>query len=130
VQAAQADYRSRPANQQTARERARAFRLANPDRRSEYERRRRAFKKSTTIGFIEPTDLAAKFAYWGERCWMCRSPEDLEVDHVKPLSKGGAHVLSNLRPACGTCNRTKRERWPIAPEVLVGQHRLPWDRAT
>lgn len=130
VRAAQQAYRARPENQITARERARAFRLANPDRRSEYERRRRAFKIATAIGFIEPAQLAAKFAFWGNRCWMCQSPNRLEVDHVKPLSKGGAHVLANLRPACGGCNRSKSDRWPLRQDELSGQHRVPGNRTT
>ncbi len=113
VQAAQAAYLARPENQETARRRAREFRIANPDRRAEYERRRRAFKRASVIGFITPAMLEAKFAYWGNRCWMCESPDDLQVEHVKPLSKGGAHILANLRPACGTCNRTKSARWPL-----------------
>lgn len=113
VRAAQVAFRARPASAATARERARTFRLANPDRRSEYERRRRAFKKATVGCFIEPALLAAKFAYWGDRCWMCRSGDGLQVDHVKPLAKGGPHVLANLRPACAPCNQRKSDRWPL-----------------
>lgn len=116
VHAALEAFRARPENQQTARTRARAFRLANPGRRAEYERRRRALKKlSETIGFIQPAQLTAKLAYWGNRCWMCRSHEDLQIDHVKPLAKGGAHVLANLRPACRPCNLRKSDRWPYPP---------------
>lgn len=108
-------YRAKPENQLTARQRARAFRMANPARRLEYERRRRANKISTNIGFIKPADLAAKLAYWGNRCWMCKSTEDIQVDHVKPLSKGGPHMLANLRPACRPCNLAKSDRWPLEP---------------
>lgn len=31
----------------------------------------------------------------------------VEVDHVHPLAKGGAHDMYNLAPACALCNRTK-----------------------
>lgn len=86
----------------------------NPDRRTEYLRRRRALKLSKSIGIITDVALAAKFAYWGNRCWMCgTSDEPLEVEHVKPLSKGGAHALANIRPACKPCNSSKRDRWPV-----------------
>jgi 5-methylcytosine-specific restriction endonuclease McrA len=43
---------------------------------------------------------------------MCGA-EAVEWDHVKPLAKGGAHILANLRPACLSCNRSKRDRWPL-----------------
>jgi 5-methylcytosine-specific restriction endonuclease McrA len=31
------------------------------------------------------------------------------VDHVEPLSKGGAHVVENLVVACGGCNQRKAD---------------------
>ncbi|MYR43114.1 hypothetical protein GTW67_14075 [Streptomyces sp. SID5910] len=30
-----------------------------------------------------------------------------EVDHVRPLAKGGVHHPFNLAPSCGPCNRAK-----------------------
>jgi 5-methylcytosine-specific restriction endonuclease McrA len=88
-----------------------ARRQTPPAARAEYQRRRRAAKKSTVVGRITPALLAAKFAYWGNRCWMCGS-EKVETDHVKPLSKDGLHCLANIRPACHSCNATKSARWP------------------
>jgi len=32
-----------------------------------------------------------------------------EVDHSKPVSRGGTNYLQNLVPACIPCNRSKRE---------------------
>jgi len=54
--------------------------------------------------------IAAKLAYWGNRCWMCGSPAT-SLDHVKPLIAGGPHILANFRPACGRCNSSKGGRW-------------------
>jgi 5-methylcytosine-specific restriction endonuclease McrA len=45
-------------------------------------------------------------------CWMCGGDADT-VDHVKPLSKGGAHILANLRSACQSCNSSKGATWPF-----------------
>jgi 5-methylcytosine-specific restriction endonuclease McrA len=50
-------------------------------------------------------------AYWGNCCWMC-SGEYQEVDHVIPLARGGLHCLSNLRPACRSCNASKGAKRP------------------
>jgi len=42
-----------------------------------------------------------------------------DIDHVKPLNKGGMDCLSNLRPACPGCNRSKRDRWPYQPKEVA-----------
>ena len=36
-----------------------------------------------------------------------------EIDHSKPVSKGGTNYLRNLVPACTTCNRDKSARHGI-----------------
>lgn len=54
--------------------------------------------------------IAARVAYFGGRCWIC-GEAGTEIDHVKPLSRGGSHWPSNLRPACKSCNSRKRSRW-------------------
>jgi hypothetical protein len=38
-------------------------------------------------------------------------------DHVQPLSKGGAHTLSNLKPSCRSCNSRKSASWPFTEEM-------------
>lgn len=46
-------------------------------------------------------------------CWVCGG-EATQVDHVKPIAAGGAHILANLRPICGQCNQRKKDKWPYA----------------
>lgn len=70
-----------------------------------------------------PEQRAARFAMWGGRCWMCGICDADQADHVKPISKGGAHCLANLRPICHTCNASKGGRWPVPAEEL-----RPWFR--
>jgi 5-methylcytosine-specific restriction endonuclease McrA len=41
------------------------------------------------------------------QCRYCGNSEDLTLDHVRPKSKGGQHVASNLVTACRDCNRSK-----------------------
>ncbi|WP_177235851.1 HNH endonuclease [Arthrobacter sp. ov118] len=44
------------------------------------------------------------------RCTYCEDRTyDMQMDHVIPLSKGGPHCLSNVTPACGSCNQSKRD---------------------
>jgi 5-methylcytosine-specific restriction endonuclease McrA len=55
-------------------------------------------------------DVLQKMSYWGNRCWMCSAAYQ-QVDHFKPLSKGGGDILANLRPACKSCNSKKKDKW-------------------
>lgn len=49
------------------------------------------------------------------RCQICgRSAQDgvtLEVDHIKPISKGGKTEPDNLRTLCRDCNRGKAAKY-------------------
>jgi hypothetical protein len=43
----------------------------------------------------------------GGRCRACGSARRLEIDHIVPVSKGGATEESNLQTLCRRCNRRK-----------------------
>lgn len=54
---------------------------------------------------------------WEGRCAYCGvRPLKLTQDHVRPISRGGRHMKSNLLPACQPCNSSKHNRllseWP------------------
>ena len=55
---------------------------------------KRRFKKSIKYG-------------WGGLCAYCRCNRATTLDHVKPKSKGGSSLRSNLLPACLECNHAK-----------------------
>jgi hypothetical protein len=55
----------------------------------------------------------------GWRCHLCGittfeakrgtfHPRAPELDHLVPISRGGAHAYANVACACRRCNRTKR----------------------
>jgi len=65
------------------------------------------------------------------RCQLCgvATPKRLrgtchdrapELDHIVPLSAGGAHTYDNVQCACRRCNNKKGSRW-------AGQVRIPFD---
>jgi 5-methylcytosine-specific restriction endonuclease McrA len=89
------------------RERKRRF----PEVNRSYVRARKARKQRLTVAAFTPAQLLQRLAYYGGRCWMCGATADC-IDHVKPLSRGGAHMLCNLRPACTPCNTRKGANWP------------------
>ena len=44
---------------------------------------------------------------WGGLCAYCRCNRATTVDHLRPKSRGGSSLRSNLVPACTTCNHDK-----------------------
>lgn len=57
-----------------------------------------------------PMDIAN--AVWnrdGGKCCMCGSKENLEFDHIIPISKGGATTFRNLQILCKNCNIKKSD---------------------
>ena len=60
---------------------------------------KRKFRKSIKYG-------------WGGLCAYCRSKRATTLDHLKPKSRGGSSLRSNLVPACQCCNHSKgSENW-------------------
>lgn len=109
-----ADYRQqwREANLERDRENARRWRAAH---RSELVAR--AMERYwATRSPAEMADLVVeRVAYYGGKCWICKTADYEHIDHVKPLAKGGPHIPANLRPACARCNQSKRDKWPFSP---------------
>lgn len=85
---------------------------SNPENARDKSARRRACRAGARSIPFTVEQLEARLAYYGFRCWICRAPWE-HLDHVKPLSKGGPHMLSNLRPACAECNLSKGSQWPF-----------------
>lgn len=100
------------ANRQARLESIRRWQEENPERRRAISLRggqaRRA-RQYHAPGSCTAEALAARWAMWGGRCYMCGA-EATSTDHVIPLARGGTHWPANLRPACGLCNSRKRAR--------------------
>jgi 5-methylcytosine-specific restriction endonuclease McrA len=82
------------------------------------ERKRRAIKAGTQVVHITSAQYAEKLSLFNNSCWICEQDiTNLEWDHVQPLSKGGAHVIDNLQPACDKCNGRKSDTWPFTDKM-------------
>jgi len=75
-------------------------------------RRRDALRLKAWVEKVEPMVVWQRAL---AACWICHEPVTLaamEMDHVIPLSRGGAHSYANCKAACRACNRRKRDRLP------------------
>jgi HNH endonuclease len=67
-------------------------------------------------GEYVPVDLARRVRDAAKhRCGYCHSPQHLvmarlEIEHIIPISRGGATEESNLWLSCPLCNRAKADR--------------------
>ena len=102
----------RKRNPESEREKNRRWRQGHRDTARAIVWRRRARLLGATISPINAEGMAGRRAMFGGNCWRCGQPAT-EMDHVKPLSKNGPHCLSNLRPICSPCNKTKLAKWPF-----------------
>jgi len=55
----------------------------------------------TTIEWLQILENA------GGCCESCGSSEDITIDHIIPVSKGGKHTAKNIQVLCRKCNSSK-----------------------
>jgi len=97
-------------NREREKERSRTYRKANPEIRKAANHRHRA-RKRNAAGTHNSAQAQARFAVHGDSCIYCASTQDLQVEHLKPLNKGGSNWAANLEPACKSCNISKQDKW-------------------
>jgi 5-methylcytosine-specific restriction endonuclease McrA len=103
-------------------EKARAFeanwRRENLAKRAEIENRRRTRKRQ---GVVEKIDPFAIYERDGGRCHICGKhvpQRKMSLDHLVPVSKGGAHVALNVRIAHRECN-SRRGAGHLPAQLLL-----------
>ncbi len=76
--------------------------LAQRQKRWAYKARKRMLDTGNV-------NIAKLVELWDGLCGICRQTVDdkFEIDHIKPLSKGGLHDQSNLQLTHQFCNRSK-----------------------
>ena len=77
---------------------------SHPEKCADYKHIRRARKVAATI---EDFDIREIWERDDEVCTYCGATENLSIDHIVPLSGGGAHSPDNLCIACKSCNSSK-----------------------
>jgi hypothetical protein len=97
------------------------WRPAHPGKSQEYEATRRARKRRA--GKIEPIDRDYVYKRDKGRCNICGRKvrkKDISIDHIVPLSQGGAHCLTNVTLVHLQCNTRKRTRALPQQLYLIG----------
>ena len=95
----------------------RARHKEHPEIHRAQTKRRRARKANAAINDFTHTQWFALQEAFNHRCAYCgkRAKGHLTQDHITPLSKGGNHTLSNIVPACRSCNGRKFTGPPPTP---------------
>ena len=101
--------RYRQANRIKRIEYDKCYRQANPDIARAHRRDRRARKRANG-GHISPAEWRSVLARFNGKCAKCGSPDNIHMDHVVPLAKGGKHSVDNVQPLCATCNLRKHTK--------------------
>ena len=113
----------REANKDRVNAQKRAWNAANKDKihtmnQKQYEQnpeqfirnaaKRHARKKQVEQRLITTKDLARMYQM---PCIYCGKTEQIEIDHIQPISRNGRNSIGNLAPACMSCNRSKSDLW-------------------
>lgn len=100
------DYREK--NRERHNERGRLWARNNREKRNENQRLRRTLRsRKKAISYEAWQKILDRY---GHKCLRCGATEDLQCDHVVPVSKGGTDSPSNIQPLCGACDRWKQDK--------------------
>jgi hypothetical protein len=88
------------------------WRLENPDKVLAFNRNYRA-RKNQAEGSHTAEDVADIISKQNELCFWCNTKlEQIHIDHIIPLIKGGRNDASNLVASCPSCNCSKGAKLP------------------
>ena len=99
------------------------YRVEHPEWKTASQRKRRAAKRGASICDLTRVQWDGIKALYNHRCIYCgTASRSLTQDHITPLSKGGNHTVTNVVPACRSCNASKSVNHPpkpVQPVLLV-----------
>ena len=78
----------------------------NRSRRARAVRKRKRRMDSVEHDLVDEQWAALKAA-WGGCAYCGATDKPLQRDCVQAISRGGRYTLTNLAPACGSCNASK-----------------------
>ncbi len=125
------------------REYQRRFRERNPEYYAERYQRWKARKPAEyaawrarqrgaeIVEMFDPNEIFERDAWTCHICGGKVEPYEAELDHIRPIAKGGVHARDNVACAHGYCNWAKGDRnmsrcASCGEQVLPGADRCPW----
>lgn len=81
-----------------------SYKKKNREKENEYYHRRRT--RQLLQGDFTILEKETRRLY-SSGCIACDSHEDISIDHIIPISRGGRHSVGNLQPMCISCNSSK-----------------------
>ena len=124
-------------NREANRLRMQEYRLNNPEyverarvRAREYKKsddgkmavRKSAHKRNSLLGVVdEDYGLWCSFLLEFNYCFRCYSFENLQIDHIVPVSLGGESTKGNVQVLCRACNTSKgnRNSMDYRPQAVI-----------
>ena len=94
-------------------ERNRKWKENNPEQNKlnrQHENRLRKYRDRNAVGSFTRKECETKLRECNYKCIYCGqslSIENITIDHLIPLSKGGTNYIDNLVPSCLECNCKK-----------------------
>ena len=80
--------------------------------------KRNALKRGVSVETVRLADVIERDRGQCHLCGRKVTAATASMDHVVPLSRGGAHALGNVRLAHSRCNRQRSNRGPGQPFLL------------
>jgi 5-methylcytosine-specific restriction endonuclease McrA len=101
----------------------RRYRRRHPEKVITQIQRRRARKLAVPINDLTAEQWQEVLQVFHYRCAYCpptckeckNKTHALTQDHIVPLSKNGSNTVSNIAPACQSCNSKKGTKGPLVP---------------
>jgi 5-methylcytosine-specific restriction endonuclease McrA len=80
---------------------------SNPDAHRLRRLKRRAAQQENGVFVVAPKEIQKIL---NSVCIFCGATDNITVEHLIPLSRGGRHSIGNLAPSCKSCNSAKGTR--------------------
>jgi 5-methylcytosine-specific restriction endonuclease McrA len=94
-------------NPEVARAATKRWNLEHPEAKRISEAKRRVIKLGNGVFTILPKELNKLLS---SKCNNCGTSEEITLDHIIPISRGGRHSIGNLQPLCQSCNSSKNAK--------------------
>lgn len=100
----------------------RALARAHPEVLRACNAARSARAVGVTDGHVTAEELRTLWLHYEQRCAYCGASEELTLDHVMPISRGGSNSIDNCVPACWPCNSSKNDRTYLEWRMGLPRH--------